>query len=310
MGRATGRGPQLPIFEATTSGAPAPGSDPHLVRADDAMVDGFGRRIEYLRISVTDKCNLRCVYCMPEEGLPWIPKSELLSWEEIRDVVAAMAPMGLKRVRLTGGEPLVRRDIPTLVRMLRAVPGIEDLSLSTNAVLLDEHADALRDAGLNRVNVSLDSLRDERIDEIARRPGSAAKIWKGLAAAERAGFHPLKINVVLMRGRNDDEIEDFARLTLERPWHVRFIEVIAHGFESRGLAGRAADLRRGARADLGDRSARAGGGPDRQRPGSLLALPRRGRLDRRDHSDEPHLLRPLQPHAADRRRQAPAVPLR
>jgi len=229
MGRAAGRGPQLPIFEATTSGTPAPGSDPTLVRADDAMVDGFGRRIEYLRISVTDKCNLRCVYCMPMEGLPWIPKSELLSWEEIRDVVAEMAPMGLKRVRLTGGEPLVRRDIPTLVRMLRDVPGIEDLSLSTNAVLLDEHADALRDAGLNRVNVSLDSLRDDRIDEIARRPGSAEKIWKGLAAAERAGFHPLKINVVLMRGRNDDEVEDFARLTLERPWHVRFIEVMPTG---------------------------------------------------------------------------------
>jgi len=234
MGRATDagrgeRGRDLPIFEATTSDVPAPGSNPGLVRADDAMVDGFGRRIEYLRISVTDKCNLRCVYCMPVEGLPWIPKSELLSWEEIRDIVATMAPMGLKRVRLTGGEPLVRRELPTLVRMIHEVPGIEDIALSTNAVLLEEHAEALRDAGLNRVNVSLDSLRDDRIDDIARRPGSAEKIWRGLAAAERAGFHPLKINVVLMRGRNDDEVEDFARLTLERPWHVRFIEVMPTG---------------------------------------------------------------------------------
>jgi len=144
-------------------------------------------------------------------------------------VVATMAPMGLKRVRLTGGEPLVRREIPTLVRMLRDVPGIEDISLSTNAVLLAAHADALRDAGLDRVNISLDSLRDERIDEIARRPGSAEKIRAGLSAAERAGFHPIKINVVLMRGRNDDEIGDFARLTLERPLHVRFIEVMPTG---------------------------------------------------------------------------------
>lgn len=223
------RGPDLPIFAHTESDAPAPGSDPSQVRADDAMVDGFGRRIEYVRISITDKCNLRCVYCMPLEGMDWLKRHELLSYEEIRDVVAEMAPMGLKRVRITGGEPLVRRDVPELVRMLRDVPGIEDLSLSTNAVLLAEHADALRDAGLDRVNVSLDSLRNDRIDAIARRPGSAEGIWRGLEAAERSGFHPLKINVVLMRGQNDDEIEDFARLTLDRPWHVRFIEVMPTG---------------------------------------------------------------------------------
>jgi cyclic pyranopterin phosphate synthase len=217
------RGRELPIVDGAV---PAPGSDPARVRADEAMIDGFGRRIEYLRISVTDKCNLRCVYCMPMEGLPWIPKAQLLSWEEIRDVVAEMAPMGLKRVRITGGEPLVRRDVDTLVKFIRDVPGIEDISLSTNAVLLADQADALADAGLDRVNVSLDSLRDDRMEEIARRPGVATKIRAGLEAAERVGFHPLKINVVLMRGRNDDEIEDFARLTLDRPWHVRFIEVM------------------------------------------------------------------------------------
>jgi cyclic pyranopterin phosphate synthase len=193
------------------------------------MIDGFGRRIEYLRVSVTDKCNLRCVYCMPEEGLPWLHRDQLLTYEEIVGIVATMAPMGLRRVRITGGEPLVRRDLPELARMISAVPGIEDLSLSTNGVLLEEHADALRAAGVNRVNVSLDSLRPERIDALARRPGSAARILAGLAAAERVGFEPLKINVVLMRGANDDEIADFAALTRERPWHVRFIELMPTG---------------------------------------------------------------------------------
>ena len=236
MSGGTARGPELPILAngaSNSSGAgelreasPAPGSDPSLVRADDRMVDGFGRRIEYLRISVTDKCNLRCVYCMPMEGLPWIPKSQLLSWEEIRDIVEVMAPMGLRRVRITGGEPLVRQEVHKLVGFLRAVPQIEDISLSTNAVLLAEQAAALADAGLDRVNVSLDSLRDDRVEAIARRAGVAEKIRHGLEAADRYGFDPIKINVVLMRGRNDDEIEDFARLTLDHPWHVRFIEVM------------------------------------------------------------------------------------
>ncbi len=190
------------------------------------MVDGFGRRIEYLRISVTDKCNLRCVYCMPLEGLPWLKRDQLLSYEEIRRIVAAMAPMGLRRIRITGGEPLVRRDLPDLVAMLSAIPGIEDLALTTNAVLLGDQAEALRDAGLTRVNVSLDSLRPERVDAIARRPDSFPRIMDGLDAAERMGFQPLKVNVVLMRGHNDDEIHDFAAITRDRPWHVRFIEVM------------------------------------------------------------------------------------
>lgn len=193
------------------------------------MVDGFGRRIEYLRISVTDKCNLRCTYCMPLEGMEWLRRDELLSYEEIAEVVRTMAPLGLERVRFTGGEPLVRRDLPELVRMVAEIEGIRDLALSTNAVLLARHADALRAAGLKRVNVSLDSLRSERVDEIARRPGSYAKIMEGLRAAEEAGFAPLKLNVVLMGGVNDDEIPAFAELTRERPWHVRFIEVMPTG---------------------------------------------------------------------------------
>jgi cyclic pyranopterin phosphate synthase len=194
-----------------------------------AMEDGFGRRIEYLRISVTDKCNLRCVYCMPEEGLPWLKREQILRYEEIAEIVRVMAGVGLRRIRLTGGEPLVRRDLSALVRMIRAVPQIEDVALSTNAVLLEEQADELRAAGVDRVNVSLDSLRPDRIDAISRRAGSAEAIFRGLEAAERVGFAPIKVNCVVMRGRNDDEVADFAAITRERPWHVRFIEVMPTG---------------------------------------------------------------------------------
>jgi cyclic pyranopterin phosphate synthase len=193
------------------------------------MQDGFGRRIEYLRISVTDKCNLRCVYCMPEEGLPWLNHGQILRYEEIAEIVAVMAPMGLRSVRLTGGEPLIRRDVAKLVAMLKAIDGIEDIALSTNAVLLADQAEALRAAGVNRLNISLDSLQPDRVDAIARRPGTHAKIFAGLEAAENTGFSPLKINAVIMRGRNDDELEEFARATIERPWHVRFIEVMPVG---------------------------------------------------------------------------------
>ena len=184
------------------------------------MKDAFGRQVEYLRISVTDKCNLRCVYCMPLEGMPWMRRSELLTYEEIQHVVRVMAGMGLRRVRITGGEPLVRRDLPELVRRIAGVDGIEDLSLSTNAVLLADQA------GIRRINVSLDSLRPERVEAIARRPGCFGSIMEGLAAAEDVGFAPIKVNVVLIRGQNDDEIEDFAAVTRERPWHVRFIELM------------------------------------------------------------------------------------
>lgn len=195
-------------------------------RPAPAMVDGFGRRIEYLRISVTDKCNLRCVYCMPEEGLPWLRRDDLLTYEEIAQIVAAMAKMGLRRLRLTGGEPLVRKDLARLVALLSAVPGIEDIALSTNAVLLARQAYALRDAGVARVNISLDSLIPARADAIARRPGTLAKILEGLDAAYAVGFDPIKINVVLMRGQNDDEVPAFAKLSRDRPLHVRFIEVM------------------------------------------------------------------------------------
>jgi cyclic pyranopterin phosphate synthase len=193
------------------------------------MKDQFGRTVQYLRVSVTDKCNLRCVYCMPLEGLEWLQRDQILSYEEIEQIIRVMAPMGLERVRITGGEPLVRRDVAELVKLLAAVPGIRDLSLSTNAVLLAEQAEDLRSAGVHRLNVSLDSLRPDRVDAIARRPGSYPRIMEGLDAAERVGFAPIKINVVLIRGQNDDEIRDFAEITRERPWHVRFIEMMPTG---------------------------------------------------------------------------------
>ena len=192
------------------------------------LKDQFGRSIEYLRISVTDRCNFRCVYCMPLEGLDWMPKAEILSYEEITEVVRQLAPLGLHRLRITGGEPTIRPALTTLVRMLKGVPGIEDIALSTNGVKLPELAGPLRDAGLDRVNISADSLRPERIAAIARRRVPFDPVTSALAA-ERAGISPIKLNVVVMRGINDDEIADFARLTLEHPWHVRFIELMPVG---------------------------------------------------------------------------------
>ena len=194
------------------------------------MKDQFGRRIDYLRVSVTDKCNLRCTYCMPAEGLEWIPRPELLTYEEIAEIVRQLAGVGLTRVRITGGEPLVRKDLPTLITMIRAVERIEDVSLSTNAVLLPRFAMDLKEAGIQRLNVSLDTLRPDRFVEITHRPERLFDaVLDGLKTAEAAGFSPIKINAVIMRGVNDDEIEAFADLTKRRPWHVRFIELMPVG---------------------------------------------------------------------------------
>lgn len=193
--------------------------------AGGPLADAFNRPITYLRVSVTDRCNLRCVYCMPEAGLPWIPKKEILTYEEIAHIVAAGAAVGVRSVRLTGGEPLVRRDLPSLVRRLAAIPGVDDISLSTNALLLGDAAAELRAAGLCRVNVSLDTLREDRFFAIARRPG-LDRVLAGIDAALDAGLTPLKLNCVVMRGQNDDEISAFAELTRERPIYVRFIELM------------------------------------------------------------------------------------
>lgn len=190
--------------------------------------DQHGRGIEYLRISVTDRCNFRCLYCMPLEGLDWLPKAEILRYEEIAEVVRQLAPLGLRRLRLTGGEPTLRPDLARLVRMLRDIDGVEDIALSTNGVHMQRMAQSLADAGLTRVNISADSLRPDRVAQIARRTMDF-DLRSAASAAQAAGIAPIKLNVVVMRGINDDELADFARLTLEHPWHVRFIELMPVG---------------------------------------------------------------------------------
>jgi cyclic pyranopterin phosphate synthase len=191
----------------------------------ELLADQFNRPITYLRISVTDKCNLRCVYCMPERGLPWLPKADILSYEEIAQLVCAAASVGVRSIRLSGGEPLIRKDLPCLVQEISAIDGIEDIALSTNGLLLEEQIDALLAAGLKRVNVSLDTLREDRFLEIARRPG-LDRVLAGIDAAIARGLAPVKINCVVMRGYNDDELAAFARWTRERAVYVRFIELM------------------------------------------------------------------------------------
>ena len=189
------------------------------------LVDSFGRGINYLRISVTDRCNLRCIYCMPPEGVVAVPHSEILSYEEICAVAGAAAVLGVSRVRITGGEPLVRADLPRLVGMLAQIGGIEDVSLTTNGTLLRKYAGELQRAGLRRVNISLDTLKRERFREITR-CGELKDALDGIEAAMNADLQPVKINMVVMRGINDDEVMDFARKTYREGWNVRFIEVM------------------------------------------------------------------------------------
>jgi len=192
------------------------------------FLDGCARPISYLRVSVTDRCNLRCVYCMPAEGIPLLPHEDVLTFEEIERVVRQAAQLGIHKIRLTGGEPLVRLNLPDLVRMIAAVPGIDDISLTTNGHLLPRYAAPLAAAGLRRVNVSLDSLRPDRFRALTR-VGDLERTWEGIRAAEAAGLTPVKINTVVMRGFNDDEVVDLARLTLTEERHIRFIEVMPLG---------------------------------------------------------------------------------
>lgn len=189
----------------------------------EAPRDSFSRKIDYMRVSVTDKCNLRCRYCMPEEGIDNIPHDDIMCFEEIELLVKAAVGIGFKKVRITGGEPLVRRDITTLIKMVRAVHGLNDLSLTTNGVLLSEMARSLKESGIDRVNISLDTLRPERFKEITRRD-DFLRVISGVDEALGVGMDPVKINVVVIRDFNDDEIMDFVELTRERPLSVRFIE--------------------------------------------------------------------------------------
>ncbi len=192
-----------------------------------ALADAFGRHIDYLRISLTDVCNLRCVYCMPEI-MHFRPRAELLRDDEIIFLVQAAAQLGVTKIRLTGGEPTVRHNIVDLVRRMKAVPGIRHLTMTTNGLLLADLAQPLADAGLDRVNVSVDTLDPVSFNRITRW-GRLEEVWAGITAAERAGLLPIKINCVVTRAYNDDQIVELARLTLQRPWEVRFIELMPFG---------------------------------------------------------------------------------
>ena len=190
----------------------------------EPLTDSWGREIKSVRVSVTDKCNFRCTYCMPAEGLEWLAKAEVLSFEEIARLVAVLARLGVDEVRLTGGEPLVRRDLPVLVRMLADTPGVRDLSLTTNGVLLDRLAQPLVDAGLRRINVSLDSLDHVRFAELTRRD-ALDQVLRGLEEAERhPELRPIKVNCVAVRGFTEEEVPALAELARRKPYVVRFIE--------------------------------------------------------------------------------------
>jgi GTP 3',8-cyclase len=188
-----------------------------------ALIDTYGRRINYLRLSVTDRCNLRCSYCMPEEGVEKLSHSQVLSYADLLRVSAEAVAAGIEKIRVTGGEPLVRKGILHFLKLLGDIPGLKELVLTTNGVMLKEMAQGLRDAGVQRLNISIDSLNPETFARITR-GGDLRRVLEGIEAAERAGFPPHKINVVVMRGVNDNEILDFVRLTMERPYAVRFIE--------------------------------------------------------------------------------------
>jgi GTP 3',8-cyclase len=192
------------------------------------LVDPYGRRIDYVRLSITDRCNFRCVYCMPAQGMAFCPTEEVLTDDEIVRLAEVLASLGVRRLRVTGGEPLVRPGVVDLVGRLSGIPGIEDLSLSTNGSRLAGLAQDLRRAGIRRVNVSLDTLRQDRFAAVSR-AGHIRDVWEGIDAALRAGFDPVKLNVVVMRGINEDEIPSFVELARRRPLHVRFIELMPIG---------------------------------------------------------------------------------
>jgi len=194
----------------------------------DPLQDQFDRRIDYMRISVTDRCNLRCIYCMPSEGVRFTEHREILRYEEILRIVRIASRLGISKIRITGGEPLVRKDIARLIVSLSEVPGIEDISLTTNGVLLKVYAADLSKAGLHRINVSLDSLDPVKYERITR-GNHLSDVWEGIEEAERVGLNPVKINNVPIRGFNDDEILNFAMLTIDRPIGVRFIEFMPIG---------------------------------------------------------------------------------
>ena len=272
--------------------------------------DRFGREIDYLRLSVTDHCNLRCVYCMPLRGLSFIPSPELLTAAEIETVVRAAVGVGFHKFRLTGGEPTLRPDIVEITRRIGGVPGVEDLAMTSNAILMPRLAVPLKEAGLTRLNIHVDTLDPERLTKLMRF-GSIEEVEAGIAAAEEAGLLPIKINCTVTRDYNDTDVVDLARRALESDWHVRFIELMplgggetAHVALSQFVP--SSETRRRIEAELGplvpvENSSLC----DEARNFRFEAGARSGRLHL---AGERALLRVLQPHAPDRRRQVPPLP--
>jgi cyclic pyranopterin phosphate synthase len=199
-----------------------------IARTIQMLLDNFQRPINYLRLSITDRCNLRCRYCMPEEGVEMVEHGDLLTYEEIVEVIEVFAQNGISKVRITGGEPLVRKGVVHLIRGIAKITGIKDLSLTTNGVFLKGYASALVEAGLRRINISLDTLQPDRFAYITRRD-SFKEVWEGIEEALNQHLSPVKVNVVVIKGLNDDEIEAFARLSLDYPLHIRFIEYMPVG---------------------------------------------------------------------------------
>ena len=284
---------------ATASGVPTSGP----------LVDAFGRVHTDLRISVTDRCNLRCVYCMPEEGVAWLPRSEILTFEEIERIAGVARRLGVDSVRLTGGEPLVRAGITDLVARLGRI-GFSDLSMTSNGTGLARLAPELVAAGLHRVNISCDSLRPERFAEIRRR-GSLSGVLEAMDAAEAAGLPPVKVNVVVIAGVNDDEIVDLAAFGRDTG-RIGPLHRVHAPRRRRDLGTHKGRLRRG---DPGSSERRVAARASERaigRPGAGRSLPlrRRSGRDRRHHERLTGLLWFLQPPAAHRRRRHPKLPFR
>src|SRR6188474_447336 len=192
---------------------------------DGTAIDAYGRAMTYLRISLTDRCNFRCVYCMPALGMKFQPKEEHLSDDELLRLIGLFARVGVSKVRLTGGEPTIRRGLVDLVRGIKSFPGISEVSMTTNALVLGRLADDLADAGLDRVNVSIDTLDPDRFKAMTR-GGRLDLVWQGIEAADAAGLRPIKLNTVVVKDTNDFEVADMAALTIDRPWQVRFLEIM------------------------------------------------------------------------------------
>jgi cyclic pyranopterin phosphate synthase len=209
------------------------------------LSDSFQRPINYLRISVTDRCNLRCIYCMPAGGVELRPHSDILSYEEIHNVARAAAELGINKLRVTGGEPLVRLGLPRLIEMLAGIEAIDDIAMTTNGVLLADYAAELKAAGLKRVNISLDTLKPDRFRRITRGESELSQVLEGIEAAKEVGLEPVKLNMVVMSGINDDELLDFAAKTIDQDWHVRFIELMpVNGEDSAPRFVAAAEMRK------------------------------------------------------------------